>query len=83
MATNWGRWGKDDERGAANLIDSAAVLRGVGSVQYGRSYPLGIAVRGDGPVVGGRQPPLHLMRVDGADYLALSKTMVTPMTIFY
>lgn len=23
-ATNWGRWGKDDERGTLNLVDSAS-----------------------------------------------------------
>ena len=27
--SNWGRWGDDDQRGTLNLIDQAAVLRGV------------------------------------------------------
>ena len=26
---NWGRWGDDDELGTLNLIDAAAVQRGV------------------------------------------------------
>lgn len=33
--SNWGRWGPDDEIGTLNLIDAAAVLRGVASVRDG------------------------------------------------
>ena len=34
--SNWGRWGDDDERGTANLIDAAATQRGAAAVRSGR-----------------------------------------------
>lgn len=33
--SNWGRWGADDALGTLNLVDSAAVLRGLASVRHG------------------------------------------------
>lgn len=44
MRSNWGRWGPDDERGALNLIDAAAVRRGAAAVRAGRSRPLAAAL---------------------------------------
>ena len=32
---NWGRWGKDDERGALNLIDPEKVLTSLRLVEKG------------------------------------------------
>lgn len=40
--SNWGRWGDEDEQGTANLVDSAATLRGVAAVRSGRRFPLGV-----------------------------------------
>jgi kynurenine formamidase len=67
--SNWGRWGSDDERGALNLIDAAAVLRGVASVRTGEAIALGIPMRsGGGSTLVGRPPMQHFMLRDGADY---------------
>ena len=30
---NWGKWGPEDEVGALNYLDRAAVLRGAGSIR--------------------------------------------------
>ena len=42
---NWGRWGKDDEYGSQNFIDSTTILRSVELVKQGRiislAQPLG------------------------------------------
>lgn len=73
MESNWGRWGEDDERGAANLLSPSQVLRACGAPTHGRIYDLGIEVRQSAPVLGRRMPPLHLMSVDGGDYAALGR----------
>jgi kynurenine formamidase len=68
---NWGRWGDDDERGALNLIDAAAVHRGVAAVRRGESVTLGLPMRsGHGPIAGMRAPMQHFMSRDGGDYAA-------------
>ena len=67
----WGRWGAEDERGAANLIDAAAVRRGLDAVRDGRAISLGAPIaanRGAGVV--GRAPAQHFMTRDGGDYAA-------------
>src|SRR5690242_1397324 len=51
--SNWGRWGDDDERGTLNLIDAAAVLRGVAAVRRGATFSLAIPMNADGPQTGG------------------------------
>lgn len=48
----WGRWGEDDQRGCANLIDDAAVRRGTASVVSGRRVSLAVQLRLDGIQVG-------------------------------
>ncbi len=61
---NWGRWGEDDERGTLNLIDDAAVLRGVASVVTGERFLLAIPLGEDGVQAGlipGRDNPVHTM----------------------
>lgn len=58
---NWGRWGDDDQRGAANLIDEAAARRGAESVSTGRRISLAVELRSDGVQVGqpaGRYNPI-------------------------
>lgn len=62
--SNWGRWGDDDERGTVNLIDAAAVARGVAAVRTGERFSLAIRMDADGPQMGnvpGRINPLHTM----------------------
>lgn len=60
----WGRWGDEDERGMLNLVDDAAVRRGVASVQTGQRLALGVELSADGPQAGlirGRENPTHRM----------------------
>ena len=50
--SNWGRWGSDDQRGTLNLIDTAAVLRGLAAARQGRAFSLAIPFDPDGPQTG-------------------------------
>lgn len=67
-----GRFGPDDERGAANLVDNAATLRGVAAARTGKVIPLAIPIaNGDrGPAADIRTAPQHYMTRDGGDYAA-------------
>ena len=47
--SNWGRWGPDDQRGTLNLIDAAAVQRGVAAARQGRVFSLAIPFDQGGP----------------------------------
>ena len=47
--SNWGRWGADDRRGTLNLIDEAAVRRGLAAARQGRVFSLSIPFDEDGP----------------------------------
>ena len=62
--SNWGRWGDDDELGTLNLIDDAAVARGLAAARTGTRFSLAIRLDADGPQLGtipGRINPLHTM----------------------
>jgi kynurenine formamidase len=62
--SNTGRWGPDDQRGTLNLIDAAAVLRGVAAARQGRPFSLAIPYDEDGPQTGaipGRTNPERRM----------------------
>ncbi|MGH9276212.1 MAG: cyclase family protein [Acidimicrobiales bacterium] len=62
--SNWGRWGDDDELGTLNLIDAAAVQRGIAAARTGARIPLAIRLDANGPQLGnipGRINPLHTM----------------------
>lgn len=62
--SNWGRWGEEDELGTLNLIDDAAVLRGIAAAGTGTRIPLAIRLDANGPQMGtipGRINPLHTM----------------------
>ncbi len=62
--SNWGRWGDDDRRGTLNLIDAAAVLRGVAAARSGKVFSLAIPFDEDGPQIGlipGRDNPQREM----------------------
>lgn len=50
--TNWGRWGADDQRGCANLLDDAAARRGTACVRTGERFDLALDLGPDGPQVG-------------------------------
>ena len=62
--SNWGRWGADDRRGTLNLIDAAAVARGVAAARQGRTFSLSLPYDEDGPQLGfipGRDNPTRRM----------------------
>ena len=42
---HWGRWGKEDERGAANFITPAAIVQAGGLIRTGRTFSLAITLR--------------------------------------
>lgn len=78
--SSWGRWGDDDERGAANLIDATATKRGLATVKTAQVYPLGHEIRAAGmgmyhstrpnataPKLLGVSQPLHYFHADGGD----------------
>src|SRR5262245_24176509 len=67
---NWGRWGPDDERGAANLITPERVVAAARLVRKGKVISLAVPLDAGGPVFPGRVPPIRLMAVSGADYAA-------------
>lgn len=66
------RWGQEDERGAANLVDKAATLRAIASVQTGEVLPLALPIASGerGPAADIRSAPQHFMTRDGGDYAA-------------
>ncbi|WP_432495553.1 cyclase family protein [Kineococcus gypseus] len=45
LPSNWGRWGRGDQRGTANLVDGAARARAALEVRSGRSVSLALPVR--------------------------------------
>jgi kynurenine formamidase len=67
-----GRFGTDDERGAANFVDTTATLRGIAAVRTGRAIPLALPiVNGDrGAAAEMRAAPQHFMTRHGGDYAA-------------
>lgn len=68
---NWGRWGADDERGAANFITEALVRGAATLVKRGKVYSLSLPIQQRGvPVFPRRTPCLHFMTLDGGDYAA-------------
>lgn len=68
---SWGRWGKDDEIGALNLLGPEQVRRGMATVRDGTVVPLAAPiVAGRGFGVAGRPAPTHYMARDGGDYAA-------------
>jgi kynurenine formamidase len=68
---NWGRWGKDDERGAANFADAGCIKLASSLVRTGKVYSLAIPLQSENvPVLPPRSAPQHYMRMDGGDYAA-------------
>ncbi len=68
---NWGRWGSDDQRGAANFVGADTIRRAAALVREGRVVSLGIDVKAnDVPTYDARPAPFHAMLLDGGDYAA-------------
>ena len=75
---NWGRWGADDERGAANLVTPEVVKSAMASVRTGEVLSLALPIDGSTsspqgrrvPHIAGRPLPQHFMSIDGGDYAA-------------
>lgn len=62
--SNRGRWGDDDRRGTLNLIDDAAVRRGLAAARQGKVFSLSMPFDEDGPQLGfipGRTNPTRTM----------------------
>lgn len=65
---SWGRWGKDDERGALNLLDADTVLAATSCCRSGKIYPLGLPITRSGmPTVEYRGPAQRLTLLDHSD----------------
>jgi kynurenine formamidase len=65
---SWGRWGADDQRGAANLITPAKIVAAAKLIRTGKTFSLAIPIDSSGPVYPGRLAPHHIMVATGADY---------------
>lgn len=68
-ASNWGRWGTEDERGALNLLSPERVLAALQVCRTGVVYPLGLPIqaRGSGPVFDYRGSPQRLTLMNHGD----------------
>jgi hypothetical protein len=56
---NWGRWGADDERGAANYLTPERIVAAARLIETGKTFSLAIPLDEKGPVYPGRlNPPL-------------------------
>ena len=69
--SNWGRWGADDRRGTLNLIDNAAVRRGLAAARQGRTFLLSLPYDENGVQSGeisGRKNPTRVMHAINVSY---------------
>jgi kynurenine formamidase len=64
---NWGRWGDDDRRGTANLIDAERVLQAARLVRHGDVYSLALPIDATAPRWPDRQPHNHYFLMTGSD----------------
>ena len=69
----WGRWGREDERGALNYVGAPQVLRATSLVRTGRVISLAQPLSPETPVPNHRGPMMHFMQRDGGDYAAGGK----------
>lgn len=67
---NWGRWGAEDERGALNHIDAAAVKRAASMVSTGQVIGLAQPLSARTPFPPHRAGMQHFMGRSGGDYAA-------------
>jgi kynurenine formamidase len=69
--SNWGKWGRDDERGTLNYITPQAIVAAARLVRRGAVFSLAIPFDARGPQTAGnprRFNPIHRMMLTGADY---------------
>jgi kynurenine formamidase len=70
-SSSWGRWGHEDERGAANLITSDITLAALATARTGEVLSLGLPLEHNhAPIVAHRNSMQHFMTRDGGDYAA-------------
>lgn len=80
---NWGRWGADDELGAANLLDETAVMRGLGAARTGQVLSLSLPVQQTGvPQAFYRPPTQRYTSLNQTDTAFLSNLGVPPGAIW-
>lgn len=65
---NWGKWGKEDQKGAANYISPDNIIEAAQLIKKGKTFSLAITIDKQGPVWPGRLNPHHTMDITGADY---------------
>ncbi|HVP31246.1 MAG TPA: cyclase family protein [Myxococcota bacterium] len=70
--SNWGRWGKDDQRGTLNFATPERVLAACQLPRSGRVISCALSFDQHGPQTGfaGRHNPIHVMLADGCDAMA-------------
>jgi kynurenine formamidase len=70
--SNWGRWGKDDQRGTLNHVVRADVVAAAACIRSGKRISMALPFDSDGPQIGGfgRFNPIHLMFRDGGDIVS-------------
>ncbi len=70
--SNRGKWGPDDEIGAANFITPQKVAAAAKLVRQGKTFGLAFAFDSSGPQTGqfGRHNPIHMMAFSGSDTIA-------------
>lgn len=71
---NWGRWGDEDQRGAANLIGEAEVLNAAGLVRRGTVFSLAVPIDPASPRYPTRPPSKHDFARTGSDAVVHSLT---------
>ena len=57
--SNWGRWGREDERGTLNLITADTIRQAATLVRRGKIYSLAVMLDKTGPLAGIRNPLWH------------------------
>ncbi|MGP0029062.1 MAG: cyclase family protein [Acidimicrobiales bacterium] len=69
LPTNWGRWGKEDERGALNLLTPERTMAALQVCRSGVVYHLGLPIQqhGSGPIFDYRGAPQRLTLTNQAD----------------
>ncbi len=67
--SNWGRWGKNDERGTTNFITPERLVEAARLIRTGKVFDLGIPFGSDGTQsgAGGRINPILLVSETGED----------------
>jgi kynurenine formamidase len=73
-SSNWGRWGKEDQRGALNLVTPEKTTEACGLVRTGQVISLGREIRYGMLSTTDRPAPTYVLTVDGGDYAAGART---------